>query len=108
MGAGSLRRPDVGGTVDAEPPRHAKVYGEHFGLIEMDKQVLGASVEPHHHSSGEALGKALRQGKAQVAAALVDADEPMATEYVRQTSAYRLNLGEFRHCRVQALGFVFD
>jgi hypothetical protein len=108
MGAGSLRRPGVGAGLDAEPARHAKVYAEHFALVEMDEQVLGASVEPHHQSSGEALGKALRQGKAQVAAALVDADEPMATEYGFQTSAYRLNLGEFRHCQIQALGFVFD
>jgi len=50
--------------MDAEPARHAKVDGQYFALVEMDEQVLGASVEPHHHSSNEALGKALRQGKA--------------------------------------------
>src|SRR5215475_14672645 len=74
----------------------------------MDKQIFGASVEPHHHSSYEPRGKAFRQGKAQVAAALVDTDEPMATEYGFQTSAHRLDLGEFRHCRTQAPGFAFN
>ena len=83
--------------MDAEPARHAKVDGQYFALVEMDEQVLGASVEPHHRSSCEALGKTLRQGKAQVPAALVDTDEPMATEDGFQTSAYRLDLGEFRH-----------
>src|SRR5215510_6707640 len=32
----------------------------------------------------------------------------MATEYGLQTSAHRLDLGEFRHCRNQAPGFAFN
>ena len=105
---GRLHRRGVRGGIDAEPARHAKVYGQYFALVEMDEQVLGASLEPHHHSSCEALGKALRQGKAQVAAALVDADEPLATEYGFQTSAHGFDLGEFRHCPNQAPGFAFN
>src|SRR5215831_7321278 len=105
---GSLRRPGARGGLNVESARHAKVYCEHLALVEMNEQVLGATVESHHQSSCEALGKAFRQGKAQVAAALVDADEPMATEYGFQTSAYRLDLGEFRHCRNQAPGFTFN
>src|SRR5262245_30541789 len=102
MPKGSLRRwAYVRAQVDAEPARHAKVYGEHFILVEMDENVFGASIEPNHCSSGYALGKALRQGKAQVAAALVDADEPMAAEHGLETRAHRLDLGEFRHCRVK-------
>ena len=109
MGArGSLRRPGVRGGVDAEPARHAKVYGEYFPLVEMDEQVFGPSVEPQNHSSCEALGKVLRQGKAQVAAALVNAGEPMATEYGFQTSAHRLDLGKFRHCRVELQWSAFN
>jgi hypothetical protein len=105
---GSLRQPGARGAGDTEPARHAKVYCEHFALVEMDEQVLGASVEPHHHSSCQALSKALRQGKAQVAAALIDADEPMATEYGFQTSAHRLDLGEFRHWPNQAPGSTIN
>jgi hypothetical protein len=53
----------VRGGFDAEPAGHAKVYGQYLAPVEMDEQVLGASVEPHHRSSCEALGKAFRQGK---------------------------------------------
>jgi hypothetical protein len=84
------------------------VYCEHFALVEMDQQVLGAAVEPHHRSSCQALSKALRQGETQVAAALIDAHEPMATEYGFQTRAHRLDLGEFRHGLNQAPGFTFN
>jgi hypothetical protein len=55
-----LHRWGVRGGADAEPAGHAKVYGQYFALVEMDEQVLGASVEPHHRSPREALGKALR------------------------------------------------
>ncbi len=81
----------------AEPPGHAEMNGQHLAVIEMDEDILGASLEPLDRATREPLGEAGRKRKAQVLAALLHAHEPMSAKDRLKPKADGLDLGKLGH-----------
>ena len=78
--------------IDAEAAGHAEMHHQHLAVVEPRQQIFGAPVERIDLSPLQALGEVLRQRKAQVLAALLDARKAVADQDRRKAQSHRLDL----------------
>jgi hypothetical protein len=85
------------GVVDREAAGHAEMHDENLAIVEPRQEIFRAPVESLDRPSLEPLGEVLRQRKAQVFPALLDARERIADQDRLKALPHGFDLWKLRH-----------
>ena len=83
--------------VDAKRSRHAQVHDEHARVVEIRDEIFRPSRQGFHPPPFETAREILRKGKAEIGAALLDADETPAAHGWFEAPAHGFDFGQLRH-----------
>lgn len=86
--------------LDGEASGHAQMHDQGLPAIEVGNEIFGTAGQCGYAAAGDALGKPVRQRETQVWAALLKANNTLASQHRREAAADRFNLGKLRQVAI--------